>query len=117
MQQEPKQKFEKDLTDKIAKAGKQAEYGNLLSDFAKNYAEIKEYAVARDYYTEVVLRNTEILSFGYKLFQLEQVFNVKGEQSFNDRKKNLIETFEPLYKDFNVQVDEKSFRKINRYLQ
>ena len=107
-----KQKFEKDLTDKIAKAGKQAEYGNLLSDFAKNYAEIKEYAVARDYYTEVVLRNTEILSFGYKLFQLEQVFNVKGEQSFNDRKKNLIETFEPLYKDFNVQVDEKVFEKL-----
>jgi hypothetical protein len=107
-----KQKFEKDLTDKIAKAGKQVEYGNLLSDFAKNYAEIKEYAIARDYYTEVVLRNTEILSFGYKLFQLEQVYNSKGEQSFNDRKKNLIESFEPLYKDFNAQVDEKVFEKL-----
>jgi hypothetical protein len=68
-----KQVFEKDLTDKIIKAGKQAEYGNLLSDFATNYAAIKEYAIARDYYTEVVLRNTEILSFGYRLFQLEQV--------------------------------------------
>jgi hypothetical protein len=56
-----------------------------------NYAAIKEYAIARDYYTEVVLRNTEILSFGYRLFQLEQVYNSKGEQAFNDRKKNLIE--------------------------
>lgn len=107
-----KQKFEKDLTDKITKAGKQAEYGSLLSDFAKNYAEIKDYAIARDYYTEVVLRNTEILSFGYKLFQLEQVYNSKGEQSFNDRKKNLIESFEPFYKDFNAQVDEKVFEKL-----
>jgi hypothetical protein len=107
-----KQKFEKDLTGKIAKAGKQAEYGNLLSDFAKNYTEIKEYAIARDYYTEVVLRNTEILSFGYKLFQLEQVYNSKGEQAFNDRKKNLMESFEPLYKDFNAQVDEKVFEKL-----
>ncbi len=107
-----KQKFEKELTDKIAKAGKQAEYGNLLSDFAKNYAEIKEYAIARDYYTEVVLRNTEILSFGYKLFQLEQVYTSKGEQAFTDRKKNVIESFEPLYKDFNAQVDEKVFEKL-----
>ena len=107
-----KQKFEAALTDKIAKAGKQTEYGNLLADFAKNYAEIAEYAIARDYYTEVVLRNTEILSFGYKLFQLEQVYNSKGEQAFNDRKKNLMESFEPLYKDFNAQVDEKVFEKL-----
>ena len=107
-----KQVFEKDLTDKIIKAGKQAEYGNLLSDFATNYAAIKDYAIARDYYTEVVLRNTEILSFGYRLFQLEQVYNSKGEQAFNDRKKNLIEAFEPLYKDFNAQVDEKVFEKL-----
>ena len=107
-----KQKFEKDLSDKIIKAGKQAEYGNLLSDFAKNYAEIKDYAIARDYYSEVVLRHTEILNFGYRLFQLEQVYATRGEQAFNDRKKNLIEGFEPLYKDFNAQVDEKVFEKL-----
>ncbi|SEP77055.1 S46 family peptidase [Flavobacterium urocaniciphilum] len=107
-----KQKFEKDLSDKIVKAGKQAEYGNLLSDFAKNYAEIKDYAIARDYYSEVVLRHTEILNFGYRLFQLEQVYTARGEQAFNDRKKNLIEGFEPLYKDFNAQVDEKVFEKL-----
>lgn len=107
-----KQKFEKDLSDKIIKAGKQAEYGNLLSDFAKNYAEIKDYAIARDYYSEVVLRHTEILNFGYRLFQLEQVYTSRGEQAFNDRKKNLIEGFEPLYKDFNAQVDEKVFEKL-----
>ena len=107
-----KQKFEATLTEKIVKAGKQAEYGNLLSDFAKNYAEIKDYAIARDYYSEVVLRHTEILNFGYRLFQLEQVYASKGEQAFNDRKKNLIESFEPLYKDFNAQVDEKVFEKL-----
>jgi hypothetical protein len=43
---------------------------------------------------------------------LEQVYASKGEQAFNDRKKNLIEGFEPLYKDFNAQVDEKVFEKL-----
>jgi len=107
-----KQKFEAQLTEKINKAGKQAEYGNLLSDFKTNYTNIKEYALARDYFTEVVMRNTEILSFGYKLYQLEQVFNNKGEQAFNDRKNNLIASFEPLYKDFNANVDEKVFEQL-----
>lgn len=107
-----KQKFEKELQAKIEKAGKQAEYGNLLNDFKTNYTNIKEYALARDYYTEVVMRNTEILSFGYRLFQLEQVYNTKGEQAFNDRKNNAIAGFETLYKDFNTKVDEKVFEQL-----
>jgi len=107
-----KQKFEKDLTDKINKAGKQAEYGNLLADFKTNYEAIAPYALAREYYTEVVLRNTEILNFGYRLYQLEQVYNTKGEQAFNDRKVNAIAAFEPLYKDFNANVDEKVFEQL-----
>lgn len=107
-----KQKFEVDFNNRVSKAGKQEEYGNLLSEFEKNYTEIKDYAVARDYFSEVVLRNTELLSFGFKLYQLEQVFTAKGEQSFNDRKENLIAGFENSYKDFNAQVDEKVFEQL-----
>ncbi|WP_438965957.1 S46 family peptidase [Flavobacterium sp.] len=107
-----KQKFEVDFNNRVAKAGKQAEFGNLLSEFEKNYTEIKDYAVARDYFSEVVLRNTELLSFGFKLYQLEQVYTSKGEQSFNDRKDNLIASFENSYKDFNAQVDEKVFEQL-----
>ncbi len=107
-----KQKFETDFKNRVAKAGKQAEYGNLLSEFEKNYAAIKDYAVAKDYFSEVVLRNTELLSFGFKLYQLEQVYTSKGEQSFNDRKNNLIASFEDSYKDFNAQVDEKVFEQL-----
>jgi hypothetical protein len=50
-----KQKFEKQFQEKVSKAGKQAEYGNLLSDFEKNYTEIKDYALARDYFNESCL--------------------------------------------------------------
>jgi hypothetical protein len=107
-----KQKFEKELQSKIEKAGKQAEYGNILNEFKTNYANIKEYALARDYFTEVVQRNTEILSFGFRLYQLEQVYNAKGEQAFNDRKNNAITAFEGLYKDFNANVDEKVFEQL-----
>ncbi|MFY8181725.1 MAG: S46 family peptidase [Flavobacterium sp.] len=111
-----KQKFEKDFQQKVAKAGKQVEYGNLLSEFEKNYTEIKDYALARDYFSEVALRNTELLSVGYKLYQLEQILNTKGEQAFNDRKTNLSNGIGDFYKDYNAEVDKNVFEQlINLY--
>jgi hypothetical protein len=111
-----KQKFEKDFQQKVSKAGKQAEYGNLLSEFEKNYTEIKDYALARDYFSEVALRNTELLSVGYKLYQLEQLLNSKGEQAFNDRKTNLSNGIGDFYKDYNAEVDKNVFEQlINLY--
>lgn len=107
-----KKAYEKDFMERVAKAGKQAEYGHLLTEFEKNYNEIAPYALARDYFMEVVLRNTELLSMGYRLYQLEQVYNARGEQSFNDRRNNTIADFEYIYKDFNKNVDEKVFEQL-----
>jgi len=98
--------------EKVVKAGKQAEYGNLLTDFEKNYTQIAPYALAVDYFSEVVLRNTELLSVGYKIYQLEQVYNTKGEQAFADRKNNLINGLGSFYKDFNPNVDQKVFEQL-----
>jgi len=109
---EIKKNFEKDFMDKVAKAGKQSEYGNLLSEFEKNYTEIAPYALSRDYFMEVVMRNTELLSFGYRLVQLENLHKTRGEQAFNDRKENFITGFADLYKDFNATVDEKVMEQL-----
>ena len=107
-----KQKFEKLFLERVAKANKQAEYGSLLSDFEKNYSNIKEYAIARDYFTEIVLRNTELLATAYKLYQLEGILATKGEQAFTDRKTNLVNGLGDFYKDFNAKVDEKVFEQL-----
>ena len=109
---EVKQKFEKNFLAQVQKAHKEEEYGQLFEDFQKNYTEIAPYALSRDYFMEVVLRNTELLSIGYKLFQLEQVYNSKGEQSFTDRKNNTLENLKETYKDFNKNVDEKVFEQL-----
>ena len=107
-----KKDFEAEFQKRIAQKGKSAEYGNILADFEKNYKAINEYTLARDYFIEVVLRNTELLSVGFKLYQLEQVYKTKGEQAFDDRKTNTINSLQGFYKDFNVKVDEKVFEKL-----
>ena len=103
---------EKIFQEKVLKAGKQAEYGHLLTEFAKNYTDIKDYALARDYYSEIVLRHTELLTTANKLYQLEQILVTKGEQSFTDRKNNLVNGMDDFYKNFNANVDEKVFEKL-----
>jgi hypothetical protein len=97
---------------KVLQAGKQVEYGNLLADFDKNYKDILPYTLSRDYFMEVVLRNTELLSLGFKLYQLEQIQAMRGDQAFNDRKNNLRDGSGEFYKDFNAQVDEKVFEQL-----
>lgn len=106
-----KKEFEKQFQEKVITAGKLAEYGNLLTDFEKNYTEIKDYSLARDYFNETV-RNAEILVVGYKLYHLEQLHNTKGEQAFNDRRTVLINGLGEFYKDFNPAVDQKIFEKL-----
>ena len=107
-----KRETEKAFQQKVAKAGKEKEYGSLLVDFEKNYAAIAPYALAKEYYSETVQRNTELLTTSLKLSQLEQVYNARGEQAFNDRKTNLINSLADFYKNFNASVDEKVFEQL-----
>ncbi|HNP31995.1 MAG TPA: S46 family peptidase [Flavobacterium sp.] len=107
-----KQKFEKEFQERVIKSGKQAEYGSLLTDFEKNYAEIKDYALARDYFNEIVGTNSEILNVGYKLYQLEQLYTNKGEQAFNDRRGTLITGLNEFYDEFNPAVNQKVFERL-----
>lgn len=107
-----KQKFELALTAKINAAGKQAEYGQLLSEFEKNYAAIRDYALARDLFAEVVTRNCELLQNGYKLVQLEQLLTNKGEQAFTDRKNALYKGIDAFYKEYNADLDRNVFEQV-----
>lgn len=105
-----KKDFEADFNKRVQEKGKGAEYGALLSNFEELYTEIAPYALARDFYMEAGLRNVELLVAGYRLYQLERSF--KGEQSFNDRKENLLANMENFYKNYNSKVDESVFEAV-----
>ena len=107
-----KQNFEKSFTEKVNKAGKQAEYGNLLKEFDETYTAIEPYALAKDVHSEIFLRNVESLSLAYRIAQLENAYKTGGEAAFNNRRNSLIASTTNFYKDFNAEVDEKVFEKL-----
>ena len=106
-----KQQQEAKFQQAIQKANKQAQYGNLLSDFNRLYKEIEPYTLAANLNSEFIYRNVDLLSNGYRLLQLQKVLEDKGEQTFNDRKKNLLNTFKDVFKDNDKQVDKDVFEK------
>jgi len=107
-----KQQQEAKFQQAIQKANKQAQYGNLLSDFNRLYKEIEPYTLAANLNSEFIFRNIDLLSNGSRLLQLEKALEDKGEQSFNDRKKNLLNTFKEIFKDNDKQVDKDVFEKV-----
>ena len=107
-----KKSFEQEFLQRAQQQNKMNEYGNLLPQFEKIYKNITPYTLARDYFQEVVLRNNELLSVGFRLYQLENAFTKGGEQAFNDRKDNLVKGLESLYKDYNKDVDHGIFNEI-----
>jgi hypothetical protein len=107
-----KRDFEKEFISRTNKKGKQNEYGNLLKDFERDYNLIEDLAISYEVFVESFLRNVELLTTAYRLNQLEQVLNSRGEQAFTDRKNNTISSLEGFYKDFNAEVDQKVFEKV-----
>src|SRR5690554_7615470 len=57
---EVKKSFEQEFMHRVRANNKTQEYGKLLSQFEKLYKDIAPYALARDYYQEIALRNNEI---------------------------------------------------------
>lgn len=109
---EIKRNFEKDFSERIKTNKKEKEYGHLLPSFKTLYEQIAPYALARDYFQEIVLRNNELLNIGFRLYQLENIYTKNGEQSFIERKQQLLHQLKELYKDYNKNVDKDVFEQL-----
>ena len=105
------QKFIKE----VEKRGKTAEYGHILPQFAEKYAKIQDYALAADLYWELAQRNIDLIANGYKILQLRNALREKGTQSFADRKKNLLNNFETVFKNYDINVDKAVFEQAINY--
>jgi hypothetical protein len=107
-----KREFEKEFNQRVFAQNQTDTYGALLTNFERLYTEITPYTVSRDIFMEVVMRNVELLSAGFRMYQLEQLYLSKGEQAFLDRKNKAVMGLEGFYKNFNPDVDQKVFEQL-----
>lgn len=90
-----------------------ASYSNLLNEFDTLYASIEEVAVARDYWSEIVYRNVELLNASVRLYRFENKVQ-KNPNAFEEEREKLLNSFKGFYKNYNANVDQEVFEKLVR---
>ncbi len=93
------------------KNSKNTAYNNLLSDFDSLYTEIEEVSIARNYWSEVVYRNVELLNASVKLYRFERKL-LKTPGNYEEERSILLKSFQGFYKNYNASVDRDVFEKL-----
>lgn len=91
-----------------ANTGWKSQYGNVLGDLAAAYTEIKPYALARDYFTEIVSK-IELFTIAGQLNSLVNALEKDGERGYTQRLEQVKATLDGLYEEYNSMVDQKLF--------
>lgn len=105
-----KQKLEKEFIQRIySKPALKQKYGHILPDFEKYYKEIETYALMRDYYSEIVGRNIEIMRVAGFMNRLIKIYEENGEEGFNKYKGRLDGFLKGFYKNYRPNIDQKVF--------
>ncbi|MBO9151404.1 S46 family peptidase [Chitinophaga sp. GCM10012297] len=79
-------------------------YSGLLDSLNNLYKSQAPYAVARDYYSELV-RNVEMLGFANNAITLLQETRLKGEEQYETLKQAYLAKAKPQYQNYNNDVD------------
>ncbi len=84
--------------------GRMKKYGTILSDFGKYYAQFQPYQAANDYYTECILRGSDIFTLAAKLEPLE---TITDKEKLAAEMKKVREYLTGYFKDYDQTTDEK----------
>ena len=106
-----KKALEEKFTKLLSEKGLTARYGNLLPELNRLYSEIEPVNVKRSNFTEVFVRNNELMSAMFRLYQMEQAA-AKGDDTFKVAQELLIGRMMNAFKDFNAAVDKNIFKAI-----
>ncbi len=87
------------------------EYGNLLGDLTSAYKEIEPYALAREYYTEIVSK-VELFAFAGQANSLINAYEKEGEKGYQQKLEQVKEKLKDLYGEYSANVDQKLFESL-----
>lgn len=104
-----KKEQERVFLERVVKAGKTAEYGNLIKDLEADYTKIAPYNKKVDYFSEIVQRNIELLSIAYQVNQVVETAEKEGDAFYQERKDLILNRLEGMYRNYSKVVDRDVF--------
>lgn len=110
---EKKRTYEADFTSRVNNnVDWKYRYGNLLPRLNEQIKAIEPYAFTRDYYSEVFVRNCEIMGQAAALNPWLESFKKQGEGAFAAKIPQAKSNLDEFYKDFRPVVDKAVFEGV-----
>lgn len=107
-----KKNYETAFTQRVNANDKlKSSYGNVLGDLEKTYANIEQYALARDIFNET-MRAIELFGFCNQVMQFINAYNTPKQTEATDGITSFAQSF---YKNYNAKVDEDVCRDVLLY--
>jgi hypothetical protein len=104
-----KQELEKQFTAWVnAAPERKAKYGNVLSEFEKNYNSLNGITLSRDYFLESAL-GVELLSYAQGYVTLADLINNKAPQADIEKQLTNLNNYAGFFKNYDLATDKEVF--------
>ncbi|WP_299337475.1 S46 family peptidase [uncultured Psychroserpens sp.] len=106
-----KREFESEFVKALKAQGKTEEYGNLLPEFDRLYAEFESVNVKRNNFIEVFIRTNELMQMMFRLAQMEMAGS-RGDAAFEKARGSMVSRLKGIHKNYNAKVDRGVFESV-----
>ncbi len=89
-----------------------AEYRNIINNLSALYKELRTFEVARDYYAEGFQRNVDLYNCYARVKKLQDVFEGRGEQAFDNQRIQMAKDAAILFKDIDLKIEKEIFASL-----
>lgn len=108
-----KKAFEKEFQKRVeANPEWKKQYGGLLSQFEKLYAEQEPFAKSREYIGEIAGRNIELFSLANSLHGVVKQYEANGAAALESRMPRIQSYLDGFFKDYRPEIDQLVFASL-----
>ncbi|WP_115460991.1 S46 family peptidase [Winogradskyella aurantiaca] len=106
-----KRDFEMEFTKALKAQRLESEYGAILPEFERLYAEFEPVNVKRNSFVQVFLVTNELMQMMLRVAQLEMA-SKNGQAAFNRARNSTINQIKRIHKNYSVKVDRGVYEKV-----
>lgn len=107
-----KQLDDEDFQSRVLANPNFSSYRTLISDLEELYRKLEIFSKAREYYSEVFMRNIDMHGFYRIPKRLIEVYEGRGLEKFNASKESVLSSIDATYKDVNFDIDQEIFASL-----
>jgi len=84
----------------------------IFDKFEELYKQNQDVELARNYFVEIFYFNNDLLNRAFALYNLKKIYDSKGKEAFNEKKKQYLNALKSSFKNYDEKVDKELFKAL-----